>query len=265
MIKIYCSGEEFIKENDIYLKQNKYMSSFFYLDAPLIQESTKTNYALRVSFKDKILLAMKVEPYHLLLFGAPECLEELLLFIKDNEYEIKGVLTSQEIGNTLLDISFRILGKEFYQQIGMDFMSTATFTEESSPEVNVPTLKDVDELCECLICFMKDCGLTDEVHKDKIIENISNYRIIRRDNKIASLSRMSPDTDNSIRVSAVYTRPEYRGQGLARKVVNNLKNEIINQGMIATLHVDQANPISNHLYSSLGFKKEFSQGIYLLK
>ena len=31
---------------------------------------------------------------------------------------------------------------------------------------------------------------------------------------------------------------------------------------VATLNVDKKNPISNHLYASLGFKKLFSQGVY---
>ena len=53
--------------------------------------------------------------------------------------------------------------------------------------------------------------------------------------------------------------------GYARKLVNYAKNEIIAQGKIATLNVDKKNPISNHLYSSLGFKKVFSQGIYKQK
>ena len=265
MVKVYSNGEEFIQENDLFLKQNRYMSAFFYWDAPLIQESNKINYALKVSQNEKILLAMKVKPYNLLLYGEPDCLEELLLFIKDNEYELKGVLSSQSIGDALLSISKNVLGKEYYQQIGMDFMTATEISEPSSDEVEIPTLNDVDEIYHLMINFIKDCGLTDEVHKEKIGERISDYRIIRRDGKIVSLSRKSPDTDTSIRISAVYSRPEYRNQKLARKVVNCLKNEIINEGKIATLNVDQANPISYHLYSSLGFKKVFSQGIFLLK
>ena len=60
----------------------------------------------------------------------------------------------------------------------------------------------------------------------------------------------------------IITRDEYRGKGYARKVVNTMKNEIINTGMIATLNVDQNNPISNHLYKSLGFKKVYGRGMY---
>ena len=30
----------------------------------------------------------------------------------------------------------------------------------------------------------------------------------------------------------------------------------------AVLNVDRKNPVSNHLYTSLGFKKIFSQGVF---
>ena len=265
MIISYPNGEAFINDNASYLNQNKYLSAFFFLDAPLLTESSPKNYAIKVYSNDKQLLGILVEPYNLLLYGDVELLEEMLTFIKDNGLELPGIFGPTNIGERFLEISQELLGKEYHTLVSMDFMEATEITEPSSNEVEIPNLDDVDELCECMVNFIKDCGLTDPVVKDKIASNISNYRIIRRDNKIVSLSRRSPETDNSVRISAVYTRPEYRGQKLARKVVNNIKNEIINEGMIATLNVDQLNPISNHLYSSLGFKKVFSQGVYVLR
>lgn len=260
MITVYTNGEEFLKDNSSYLDENRYMSVFFYLDAPLINEVNKINYMLKASNGDKKLLAIKLEPFNLILYGNKDCLGELLSFINENEYELPGVICPEEIGNELL-----CLDNRFIKQIGMDFMETSEFTEESSLEVEYATENDIDELYECEINFIKDCGLSDKPKKENIIKKIPTTRIIRKDGKIVAMCASSPDTDKSIRISFVYTRPEYRGQGLARKVVNYLKNEILNQGKIATLNVDQANPISNHLYKSLGFKKVFSQGIYIIK
>ena len=265
MVIKYLNGETFIKENSTYLDTNKYMSSFFYLDATLLVESDNKNYAIKVLSNDKQLLAMKVEPYFLMLFGDKECLEELFYYIKDNNLEIEGIYCNAEFGETLFDLTKRILNKEYKLNIGMDFMEARQVSEESSNEVEIPTLGDVDELYECSIHFIADCGLTDEVVKDKIIQNISLFRIIRKDGKIVAFCKKSPESDTSIRICEVYTRPEYRGQRYARKVVNYLKNEILKSGYIATLNVDQANPISNHLYQSLGFTKIFSRAIYLPK
>lgn len=67
-------------------------------------------------------------------------------------------------------------------------------------------------------------------------------------------------TQTDIKITNVYTRDAYRGKGCARKVVNTMKNEILAAGKTATLNVDRNNPITCHLYTSLGFKRIFSQG-----
>ena len=62
MITNYPNGEALIKDNKEFLDENKYMSTFFYLDAPFLKEPDKKNYALKVSSDNKKLLAIKVEP-----------------------------------------------------------------------------------------------------------------------------------------------------------------------------------------------------------
>lgn len=265
MIINYPNGEAFIKDNSSYLKENVFMSSFFFLDAPSLKESSKKNYALKVCLENKKLLALKVEPYYVLLYGDVELVKELVVFIKENELEINGIYSSLEVGNEYTRLVDSLYNQKLYLQLGMDFMETKEYMEPSSKEVVTATLDDVDELYECLVNFVKDCSLNDEVTKESIIKGIERFRIIKDGNKIISLASRTPESEESIRITDVYTRPEYRGQGFARKVVNTTKNEILEQGKMATLNVDQANPISNHLYKSLGFVKVFSRGIFLPK
>ena len=265
MIKKYPNGEAFIKDNKEFLDKDKYMSSFFYLDAPLLKEPNKKNYALKAYQDNKQLLAMKVEPYYFMLYGEKDLFEELINYVKDNDLEINGFYAPMYFGEDILSLCKQILGKEFHLLIGMDFMEANEITEPSSNEIEKPTEKDAEELLECYINFVKDCGLSDETTMEHVLKRLPDLRVLRRDGKIVSFCGKSPDSENSLRISAVYTRPEYRGKGLARKVVNYVKNEILDEGKVATLNVDKANPVSNHLYSSLGFKKVHSSGIYLPK
>ena len=147
----------------------------------------------------------------------------------------------------------------------MDFMEAREVTEPSCPNVEIPTEADLEELVECKTCFVKDCGLNDPVSLERTRQRLGEYRILRRDGKIVSMAGISAATPNAMKIAAVYTRPAYRGKGLARLVVNTAKNEILAQGKIATLNVDKKNPITNHLYRSLGFKPVFSQGEYRRK
>lgn len=259
MIKRYNDGKSFIKDNSFFLDENKYLSVFFYLDAELLIKPDKNNYAIKVEEDNKKLLALKVEPYNLLLFGDKECLKELLDYLEKNELNYDGIMCACDIGDCLLE------DNKYDLFLGMDFMEAHEYTEGTSKDVISASIDDLDEIFDCVNNFIKDCHLTDIPNKDKIKDNINNYRIIKENNKIISMASYSNDTDKSYRITNVYTKPEYRGLGYARKVVNAIKNEILDKGMIATLNVDQKNPISNHLYNILGFKKVFSQGVYTIK
>ena len=265
MIKTYNNGLDFLNENKSFLDLNQYMAVFFYLDSEFLKEVDKANYALKVENEGKRLLAMKVEPYNLMLYGDSACLNELLTYLNSNNYDIKGVLCPTEIGDELLKISKDIVNKEFYLDIGMDFMEASSVTNPSTSEVETPKESDLDELFELVKNMISDCGLHDEVKKERLISRIPTFRVIRKDGLIVSMASFSKSTPNSCRITHVYTRPKYRGMGYARKVVNNIKNEILESKMIATLNVDQKNPVSNHIYEGLGFKKVFSQGVYGIK
>ena len=261
MVKEYINGNDFIQENGSFLDLNRYMAIFFYLDAKVLNEVNKKNYAIKVENNNKKLLAIKVEPYNLCLYGDFECLKELLDYLYNNEFELKGVLCSTTIGDNLVEIT-KGTNKEYIQLIGMDFMEAKEFTEETSEIVLKASKNDTDELCDLSNAFFKECGLPDVADKEKINESASYFRVVRDNKKIVSMAAFTKDTKTSYRITHVYTIPEYRGRGYARKIVNYIKNEIVALGFTATLNVDQKNPISYHIYESLGFKKVFSQGLY---
>ena len=97
-------------------------------------------------------------------------------------------------------------------------------------------------------------------HDREFAEHYADRIIELADGKIVSMARIAPATGDDLRLVLVYTRDEYRGRGYARKVVNSAKNEILASGKRATLNVDRKNPVSYHLYLSLGFERMFSQG-----
>ena len=263
MIIKYDNGDAFLKENREYLLTNKYLADFFLIDAPLLQNCDRENYAVACVQGDKKLLVLKVEPYNPLLFGDKEPVKELISFLLDNGLQFHAVLCEMAVGEEVVRVSEK-RGIKFELTIGMDFMETDEYTEPSSDEVIRAEETDLDEILECHRRFIIDCGLTDETVRETVRKHLPFIRVLKKDGRIASMAQYSM-TDDSARISFVYTRDEYRGRGLARKVVNSIKNEILESGRKATLNVDRKNPVSNHLYASLGFKKVFSQGIFAEK
>ena len=262
MIKIYSSGDDFYNDNKDFLLQNKHVEVFFRYDSPLLKETNKDEYALKAYDDSQTLLVLLKEPFNILFYGDPSLSDEIVDFLHVNCYKIKDYLCVTDLGDALIK-SFKKLGYDLHLQIGMDFMEAKEKCNVSTLEVENATLNDVDEICEMMIMFFKDCGLNDKVNKEHLRSVITKFKIIRKDGVIVSTASYSDDSEDSKRVTHVFTRREYRGKGYAKKVVGAILNEIIDLGYIATLNVDQKNPISYHLYTSLGFKKIFSQGIYI--
>ena len=262
MIHVYPNGTAMVEDNRAMLATNPYQSMICSLDAPQIRESTKENYGIVAEREGQRLLAMKLSPYSLLLFGNGALAGELFDYLLSNGYEIGSLLGGEQLCDQVIGMLQSRFGIRYQEALAMDFMEAREVTEPSCPNVEIPTEADLQELVECKTCFVKDCGLNDPVSLERTRQRLREYRILRRDGKIVSMAGISVATPNAMKIAAVYTRPAYRGQGLARLVVNTAKNEILAQGKIATLNVDKKNPITNHLYRSLGFEPVFSQGEY---
>ena len=175
-------------------------------------------------------------------------------------YEAGGKITG--IAPTFLQVDGILFDHctEFLLTDTMDFMEARTVTEPSAPEVETAGKGDLDEIFACAQRFVADCGLLDKPEKEPFRKVLDSFRILRADGKIVSMARIAPATQDDLRLVLVYTRDEYRGRGYARKVVNSAKNEILAAGKRVTLNVDRKNPVSYHLYRSLGFERMFSQG-----
>ena len=61
---------------------------------------------------------------------------------------------------------------------------------------------------------------------------------------------------NTASISRVYTPPKHRGKGYASCTTAMLSQKIIDeQNKTCNLFADVSNPISNHVYKKLGYKK----------
>lgn len=258
----YSDGTEFLSVNRALLDTNPYLSSFFILDAPLLTHTDPAHYAVRCQVGAHTLLALKVAPYDLLLFGDPACVPELFSHLAAREFDFSNILCATEVGDCLTEFLSRHCGFRYEEGLAMDFMEARRVTEPSDPLVTSAAPEDLDEICVCLERFTEDCGLLDQPDRAQTLASISDFRVLRVGGTIAAMAKVTPCTAHAEKIAYVYTKNEHRGNGYARRVVNTLKNEILASGRIATLNVDRHNPVTNHLYTSLGFSRVFSQGEY---
>ncbi len=158
MIQVYDSGAAFIAENQTFLDTNPQISSFMVLDAPLLKETGKINYAMKCEKDGKTLLAMKVEPYNLILFGDANCAGKLLDFLMREGYEIKNYLSEKTLGDATAHEMKARFDIQYEEALAMEFMEAREVTEPSSPEVEAAGEDDLDEICACMERFLIDCN-----------------------------------------------------------------------------------------------------------
>ena len=72
---------------------------------------------------------------------------------------------------------------------------------------------------------------------------------------VRSLACLSRETPNARAIGPVYTPPASRRQGYATSLVSDLARSVLASGKrSAVLFTDAANPTSNHIYESIGFR-----------
>ena len=264
MIKRYENGITFYNENKAFLSNNHHFATFFKFDAPLLLATNKNEYAIKVYDDNHTLLVLSKVPYNLLFYGDYQLANELVDYLIKHQYQIKDYLCPTILGEELSRV-FKNKGFDFKPSISMDFMEAYDKTPIFSNLIEVAKDEDLDEIYDLCCQFMKDCGIKDVVNKTHLKEEISSFRILRKNNQIISMARIGKWTDGYMKISYVFTKSKYRGLGYAKEVVGTVLNEIIVKGFKAVLNVDQNNPISNHVYASLGFKKIYSQTIFHLQ
>lgn len=86
------------------------------------------------------------------------------------------------------------------------------------------------------------------------------------DGEVVSLAGTARPTPHGITIGPVYTPPQFRGKGYASSCVAQLSQRLLDSGRdFCTLFTDLANPTSNHIYQSIGYRPVCDYTVYSFK
>lgn len=268
MIKIYNSGQAFLKENNNILEKYPLETVFFGLNAQYLAETNKNDFILRLDDDGRFLIAVHVDVYPMVLFGDNSLCDEFARFAVNVGLTFKKILGAQDTCETFLAEYGKLEKCTYKVNHAMDIMRCSKPNLCNFDGVENATNNDVDELAQLVYSFgIEAMGESDDIEdcKRKVDGNIRNFAVIRKDNKIVTFASKARETEHLTAINSVYTLPQYRGQGLSRKTVTYLTKSITDCGKLAYLFVDKTNPISNHLYTKIGYIYAVPQYEYILK
>ena len=123
------------------------------------------------------------------------------------------------------------------------------------------TLEDKEILIKYIQNFMKE-ALHEVCEYEKAEEKFYNYLskgfyVLEKEGKIVCQASVSRTMKYGKCISAVYTPVEERGKGYAYNLIYKVSKKLLDSGdKYCVLYTDDANPISNHVYEKIGYKRK---------
>lgn len=266
--KLYLDGKEFIEDNQKYLNksiQTSVETAFFFLNAKSFHQFNQKNFALQFKNKTDILLIIKLEAYNMLIFGSKKLCDFAANTIANLNLSFESILGEEACVLEFLKRYQKRLGGQIHLQHSMQIMVLKQLLYTSKGSVFQCKAKDLKDLAECYCAFQKE-ALQKDMELPQALEVLEgkeqNFYAIKDNEQIVSIATKTRNYEKICSISHVFTKPEFRGHGFAKQVVSKLSQDILAEGKLPYLFVDSTNPISNHLYLSLGFEYLIDQAQY---
>ena len=257
MYKLYKTGKEFLDENISLIRSDPLGTIFFEGNAKMIGQCDVSNYAARVEVGGEVLIAIRLYDYPLVLYGSERCVEDFARVAAENNLQFDKVIGCYDLLDKFLTSYGQIVGGSHKVNLSMDIMYCDKVEPCDTSEVERATAKDIKEItliCKAFLLEALGKNATWGEKSREIAQEIENFAILRVDGEIVSVGVAKDSGYGLKRISYVYTKPHHRNKGYSRKVVTYLTEQILASGNMPCLHVDQVNPISNHLYLTIGYK-----------
>ena len=257
MIILYENGDQFLNDNKSIIQPCPLETAFFVANAKL--KDVSEGFAVKVLDGDNFLLCMRYLNFPMILYGSESLCEELALCLFEHKLTFERVLAGESLASSFL-LSYEKLKVGTHSIVHvMEIMQCKSIRQNSIDFTSVESalLEDAEEIASLVQKFRSDTSQPKQTHEEllqRVKDEIKQFALIRADGKIVSIAKRTRETEQLCCISSVYTCEEFRGKSLARQVVTWLTEGILRQGKLPYLFVDKANPISNHLYQSIGYE-----------
>lgn len=255
MYKLYKTGQEFLDENLNIILGDPLGTTFFEANAKAIAQCNTNDFAIRVETNGQLLLAIHVGNYPLVLYGSERCADEIAQVVKQHKLQFSRTIGFYDISEAFLKAYEQLVGGSHKVNLFMDVMYCEKTNPCDTSCAEQATPRDAEEIAGLVVDFTFE-ALGEKPTWGEVFENITqrinSYCLLRVEGRIVSIAS-GYDENGLCRLANVYTVPCHRNKGYSRKVVTYLTEQAINSGRLPYLHVDQHNPVSNHLYTSIGY------------
>ncbi|MCX6130735.1 MAG: GNAT family N-acetyltransferase [Proteobacteria bacterium] len=218
-------------------------------------------------------IAYHTPPFPLALSLMPEAAVAVLADYLDAEaHPIDQVSGPKTVVDAFVDLWCHKTGQKIRSLItqGIYRADTIKLAYTVPGHMRLTEPKDEDLLMEWLPCFFEDCrlpanqGQIEKITKTAIEQQTFGFWM-DQGREVAMAAALGP-TPHGIRISYVYTPPEYRGRGYGSAVTAAVSQQQLDRGRnFCFLYTDLQNPTSNRIYQKMGYQPVMDAAHYFLE
>lgn len=266
-LKLVNSNQEFIEQFNKYLTLYEPHLQLFYRNLDFDRDITADQIRGALYYGDEIILIfLNAYPFNLQLFVIndeyEEAIDVLINYIIKNNIKIRGVQGSKKDCEKFSLKYYQLTKNQIRVFFKMDILVLEKLSElTTSGRIILANENHLEMIKEFYVVFCKEAlneDIEDEIAFSKVKTMIDNHCLILYENEkgiITSCLKYIDSLPNGYGISFVFTYKKYQGHGYAKQMMWLVTNELLKKKKYITLFVDQKNPISNHVYESIGFNK----------
>jgi predicted GNAT family acetyltransferase len=204
--------------------------------------------------------AMMTPPHNMILSRAEEgALAEIVEDISNRHMIIPGVNGPAKTSEAFAKLWVKEVGGTYglHRLLRLYQVSHIIPPHHVDGQMREASEKDKDTLIQWVRNFSLD--VEEPQGEEDVIKTVQRGFADRRlylweDKGLRSMAARSAPTTHSVRISLVYTPPEFRGKGYATACVAVLSQAMLDSGRkFCCLFTDLSNPISNRIYQRIGY------------
>lgn len=187
-------------------------------------------------------------------------LDQLLSHMSEKELKFSSVEAPQNTARTFAELWSQKMGytTRLYRTTRLYELTNVIPPAPKEGQLRQATKKDRSLVYRWMHGFSID--IRDHIKEKSIRERAAQMLVDKRpyfweDSVPRSMAAWGGPTAHGIRISAVYTPPEFRGRGYASVCVAALSQAMLRSGKdFCCLFADRTNPVSNRLYQRIGYR-----------
>lgn len=212
------------------------------------------------------LVAMMTPPRKMVLAGEEDAVSastQLAVYLHQRNKKLPGVFGPEQLAAAFAEAWSGLVERPYRTGTPQGVYKLTEVNDLSLPQgtFRTPYAEELELIADWIFQFEHDIqsdnmpSLTQQIAA-QLIQNRDIFVWADESDTPQAMATRSRPTQHGISINRVYTPEASRGHGYATACVAHLSQYLLDQGYtFCTLFTDLTNPISNHVYQKIGYKK----------